>query len=199
MIKTLPILYQYKNDPSIELAQTCLIAIDKIENEKEEEETNEQHQKNHSFYSIDPAQPHESKDIKVLEELLLNQSNNLYSRYRAMFALRNLNTEESVLALCKGFNDPSALFKHEICYVLGQMAHKASLTTLSNILADIKQHPMVRHEAAEALGNIDSEQVQSILQQYQHDENEIVKQSCLVGLDINDYWNDSTQFDTIET
>ena len=38
----------------------------------------------------------------------------LFQRYRAMFSLRNMGTEEAVLALAHGFTDKSALFRHEI-------------------------------------------------------------------------------------
>ena len=35
----------------------------------------------------------------------------LFQRYRAMFALRNIGTDEAVDALASGFSDDSALFK----------------------------------------------------------------------------------------
>jgi deoxyhypusine monooxygenase len=37
---------------------------------------------------------------------------------------------------------------------LGQLQNKAASAALSNILRDVNEHPMVRHEAAEALGSI---------------------------------------------
>lgn len=42
----------------------------------------------------------------------------------------------------------------QVAYVLGQLQHKAASAALSNILQDVNEHPMVRHEAAEALGSI---------------------------------------------
>lgn len=37
---------------------------------------------------------------------------------------------------------------------MGQLQDKVASAALSNILKDVKEHPMVRHEAAEALGSI---------------------------------------------
>lgn len=37
---------------------------------------------------------------------------------------------------------------------MGQLQDKAASAALSNILRDVNEHPMVRHEAAEALGSI---------------------------------------------
>lgn len=43
---------------------------------------------------------------------------------------------------------------YQVAYVLGQLQKKAASDALSDILEDVKEHPMVRHEAAEALGSI---------------------------------------------
>lgn len=42
----------------------------------------------------------------------------------------------------------------QVAYVLGQLRDKASIDALINTLKDVTEHPMVRHEAAEALGAI---------------------------------------------
>lgn len=42
----------------------------------------------------------------------------------------------------------------QVAYVLGQLQNKVASDALSRILRDIHEHPMVRHEAAEALGSI---------------------------------------------
>ena len=52
------------------------------------------------------------------------------------------------------FNQKSALLRHELAYVLGQMQMDEALPTLKKILSDLNEHVMVRHEAAEALGAI---------------------------------------------
>ena len=38
--------------------------------------------------------------------------------------------------------------------MLGQLQNKAASDALSTVLKDVCEHPMVRHEAAEALGSI---------------------------------------------
>ena len=47
---------------------------------------------------------------------------------------------------------------------------------------------MVRHEAAEALGAIPSDDVISVLNEFCNDKKAIVKESCEVALDIHDHW-----------
>ena len=105
---------------------------------------------------------------------------------RAMFTLRNLGSEEAVLALVAGLGDESALFRHEIgemlfltcseptsprstritlvqpppsAYVLGQIQHPSSVPGLRVCLENEGENYMVRHECAEALGAIATEEV----------------------------------------
>ena len=52
------------------------------------------------------------------------------------------------------FSSESALLRHEIAYVLGQMQNTVALPTLIERLEDGDEHVMVRHEAAEAMGAI---------------------------------------------
>jgi len=47
---------------------------------------------------------------------------------------------------------------------------------------------MVRHEAAEALGAIGTEEAVALLQEYAKDPSRVVKESCVVALDAADYW-----------
>ena len=75
-------------------------------------------------------------------------------RYKAMFALRNIGDEESIKALGSGLTDSSALFRHEIAFVLGQAASPHAVQELISRLRDDEESPMVRHECAEALGSI---------------------------------------------
>lgn len=76
-----------------------------------------------------------------------------------MFSLRNITppTQASVEALAAGFSDQSALFRHEIAYIFGQLSSKYSVKSLVERLSDSNEVEMVRHEAAEALGGIASE------------------------------------------
>jgi len=49
--------------------------------------------------------------IPELERQLMDTTLSLFDRYRAMFALRNVGDREAVLALARGFEDDSALFR----------------------------------------------------------------------------------------
>ena len=83
---------------------------------------------------------------------MMNTSLSLFERYRAIFALRNeasLGNVKAVLAITNGFSDSSALFRHEIGYVLGQVAHPASVPALVAMLENRDELAMVRHECAE--------------------------------------------------
>lgn len=58
------------------------------------------------------------------------------------------------------------------------------------MLENPNEHAMVRHEAAEALGSIASDEVTPYLKTYQaNDKDRIVRESCDVALDLVDYWN----------
>lgn len=52
-----------------------------------------------------------------------------------------------------GLADDSALLRHEICYVLGQLRKAKAIPVLVSLLEGDRD-VMVRHEAAEALGAI---------------------------------------------
>jgi hypothetical protein len=58
----------------------------------------------------------------------------LVQRYRALFALRNKGGEEAVAVLGEAFSTSSALLKHEVAYVMGQMQHPASAAALGRVL-----------------------------------------------------------------
>jgi len=100
-----------------------------------------------------------------------------------------LEDEESIDILCLGFNDESALLRHEIAFVLGQIMHPRAIPSLINVLKNMNEHPMARHEAAEALGSIANEECLPIIQKYVNDNSTVVKESCEVALDMTEYWN----------
>jgi len=177
-------------DPAVEVADTCRIAVDKIK----WAQANSGVTFNSSKYaSVDPAPPVDISKITVpeLQAQLNNTSLSLFERYRSMFALRDIGTEEAVSALCSSFNDNSAVFRHEVAYVMGQMQHPAAINALAKLLANGQEHAMVRHEAAEAIGSIAEEKcgADGVLGEYKRDKDEIVRQSCDVALDLVDYWN----------
>lgn len=60
-----------------------------------------------------------------------------------------LSGADAIEWISKAFKDDSALLKHELAYCLGQMQDKQAIPTLSAVLKDAEQEPMVRHEAGE--------------------------------------------------
>lgn len=99
-----------------------------------------------------------------------------------------------VLALSQG----SALFKHEIAFVLGQLESPISVPYLKESLMDETQNDMVRHECAEALGAIATEDCYDILKQYLSDQKVVVKESCEIALDMCKHKN-SDEFQYADT
>jgi len=149
------------------------------------------------FASIDPAPPTEESEssIENLEKALLDIKAPLFLRYRAMFGLRDLASPPTlptavaaVNALAKGFADPSALFRHEIAFVFGQLSHPASIPALTAALSDLEEASMVRHEAAEALGSLgDEDGVEETLKKFLDDKEQVVRESVIVALDMAEF------------
>ena len=116
----------------------------------------------------------------------------LFDRYRAMFALRDLSSPPdlptaipAVQALAAGLSDPSALFRHEVAFVFGQLSHPASIPSLIAALSNREEESMVRHEAAEALGSLgDEEGVEDVLKGFLDDPEQVVRDSVIVALDM---------------
>lgn len=190
----LPILEKYKNDPVIEVAETCQIALDRVNWVTKGNRVNDEN----PYASVDPSPPAETKDIEELTKIYLDENESLFNRYRAMFSLRNLGSKESVLALSKGLKCNSALFRHEVAFVLGQMQDPNSIPYLSENLQDKYENEMVRHECAEALGAIATEECIKILNDYLKDDKRVVKESCEVALDMCEYEN-SPEFQYADT
>uniref|UniRef100_A0A0K0D919 Deoxyhypusine hydroxylase n=1 Tax=Angiostrongylus cantonensis TaxID=6313 RepID=A0A0K0D919_ANGCA len=129
-------------------------------------------------------------DVAELWGTLVDISKSLWDRYCAMFKLRNINTEASIKALAQGlYCEDSALFRHEIAYVLGQIQSPLVVKELKDRLCLSSENCMVRHECAEALGAIATDECISILQQYVDDSERVVRESCEVALDMADYEN----------
>ncbi|XP_062562329.1 deoxyhypusine hydroxylase [Armigeres subalbatus] len=189
------ILIKYSKDPIVEVAETCEIALGRVRwlQNKESNFTD-----NNPYASVDPTPPAETTNVTELQKVLLDENESLFNRYRAMFSLRNLRTEESVLALASGLKGKSALFRHEVAFVLGQLQEPCSIPFLAENLRDSAENEMVRHECAEALGAIATEECTEILNEYLKDEKRVVKESCEVALDMCEYEN-SPEFQYADT
>ena len=139
------------------------------------------------FDSVDPAPPSDENDISSLRSTLCNESTRMFLRMRALFSLRNIGGKDSVDALAAAFESDSALLKHEIAYVMGQMQDSAAVPHLIDRLADENEDVMVRHEAAEALGAIGDRTALATLEKFVDDDAVVVAESCEVALDLLEY------------
>ncbi|GBG87893.1 hypothetical protein CBR_g46193 [Chara braunii] len=209
----LPILRTFAEDSSKEVAETCQLALKRIEwrekcknggkkncqsggqqspgpqdhdHEEQESESAAAGVERSPFLSVDPTPPApDSLSTEELVSLLLDSSKDMFDRYRAMFRLRNRATPEAICGIASALEkDSSALLKHEVAYVLGQIQSDLAVQPLMAALADKGQHPMVRHEAAEALGAIASKDCVQLLESFSSDPEPVVAHSCEVALDV---------------
>lgn len=195
--ESLGILRQMRDDEKEApvVRETCEIAVERIEWEHSGQRRGER-LRDSDFASIDPAPPLPQTahrySIDELQNILLDTALPLFQRYRAMFALRDLSSPPdlptavpAIQALAAGFNDPSALFRHEIAFVFGQLSHPASIPSLISTLGDRNEESMVRHEAAEALGSLGDENgVEDTLRGFLDDPEQVVRDSVVVALDM---------------
>ncbi|KZT23466.1 Deoxyhypusine hydroxylase [Neolentinus lepideus HHB14362 ss-1] len=208
---SIAVLKKYINDPERSVRETCEIALDKIQWDNSEEGQKFRkilESEDRSYTSIDPAPPSSrlltgkpapedfsETTISQLRSSLLDNKLPLFERYRAMFALRDIGTPAAVDALSAGFSDDSALFKHEIAFVFGQLLSAHSVPSLLVVLQNTNESDMVRHEAAEALGGIATPEVLPHLKEWMNREDapRVVRESCQVAIDMWEYEN-SDQF-----
>ncbi|KAK8936616.1 Deoxyhypusine hydroxylase-A [Platanthera zijinensis] len=183
-------------DPILEVQETCELALRRIMEQKNVNSDDGTCTKVSPFHTIDPAIPASlDSSVDQLREVLFNEGEGIYERYAALFALRNLGDDAAVTVIIESLAVRSALLRHEVAYVLGQLQHKMAASALADILRNVDEHPMVRHEAAEALGSIaDSESIE-LLQEFVNDPEPIVSQSCEVALCMLEFERDGKSFE----
>ncbi|GAA5852684.1 hypothetical protein JCM9279_004953 [Rhodotorula babjevae] len=202
--EALPVLRKYLEHPNPAIRETCEIALDKVVFDNSPEGKK---QADNQYPCIDPApaathsplvaSAHSAAlapaaanlSIPELEAQLMDTRLSLFDRYRAMFALRNVGDREAVLALARGFEDDSALFRHEIAFVFGQLSSEHSVPALIDVLRRPHEEDMVRHEAAEALGGIATDECLPVLREFAASDEvpRVVRESCVVALDMYEY------------
>ena len=208
-------------DPAREIRETCELAVARLrwlasatEDEKAAEGAS------NPYESTDPTPPLSGEagewSTDKVGDVLADEGRPLFMRYQAMFTLRNRGGADAVEVrararvgartpqtltraraqqLVRGFKSDSALLRHEVAYVLGQMAHPAAARALAETLSDEAESAMVRHEAAEALGSIEGEDeaakaAPDVLRKFAGDSSEVVRESCEVALDMAAYWEE---------
>jgi len=193
----LDLLVHYSKHHVRELSETCHLALDRLkwyDGKKSTEGT----ESISPYNAVDPTPSYpDSMPIEELRSIYLNETATLFDRYRALFTLRNIGTPKAISVICEGFfgsASDSALFKHEVAFVLGQIQSLDSVDALTRKLDDLEENEIVRHECAEALGSIGKS---DIIRRYIEDTSRIVRESCQVALDMADYYNDESQFDFI--
>ena len=187
------VLQKYVGQSDRELSETCYLALKRLDWLR----SGETAPISQFSVAVDPAPAFaESRSLEDLAALYNNPSADLFDRYRALFSLRDLCTQESLDILAQGLGKPdfSPLFKHEIAFVLGELSERAVSTAsyLEAAVTDQSNHCMVRHEASEALAEVrQSPQTATFLMPYLQDTAQVVRESCEVALDILQYWTSS--------
>ncbi|PIK57988.1 putative deoxyhypusine hydroxylase-like [Apostichopus japonicus] len=168
----LPVLETYLKSEIPEISETCQLAIERIKwlNSAEYESGP---MSDNPFSSVDPAPPSSHGSIDEAERKLLDENVSL---------LRDTG---------QCLSCSSALFRHEIAYVLGQMQNRVTVPALIKQLANKDEEGMVRHECAEALGSIAEKNCLEALKDFLRDSERVVRESCEVALDMFEYENSS--------
>lgn len=198
--ESLELLRQYRDNDaeSRELRETCELAVARIEWASQPADVATESAGQVTVYDcIDPAPPTApavgmtiDEEIKELDLVLQDQNVSLFNRYRAMFRLRDIGTQPAIDSIGHALlHDPSALLRHECAFVFGQMSHHGSSKYLLETLSRTHEEGMVRHEAAEALGSIGTEDVLPALMDFRKDAERIVSESCVVAIDMWEYEN----------
>ena len=143
------------------------------------------------FGTVDPATAASGGDLDSIRKNLLDERLSLFERYRAIFALRNMSTPKSAVAIGEAMlRDGSAILRHECAYVLGQMQQESSIPYLSKALKQ-DGHVMVRHECAEALGAMGGKAVEALLRRVMKEDPAVeVRESCDLALQHLAYLRD---------
>lgn len=95
------LLEKYQHDSAIEVAETCQIALQRLNWVANDSKENDNLSKS-LYTSVDPAPPSIENNLEALKDVYLDETKPLFIRYRAMFSLRNLGTTESINALGEG-------------------------------------------------------------------------------------------------
>jgi deoxyhypusine monooxygenase len=123
----------------------------------------------------------DEKVVQNLHSKLSREDISLPEKYRVLFSLRNCANASALPALLVGLKDPSALFRHDVAFAIGQRQDKDGVEALVRVLDNAEEDPMVRHEAAEALGAIGTEECLQPLRRHESDHVREVAETCLLA------------------
>jgi len=193
-----------------ELRDTCRVALKRME----DEQAKEYNGKAEFGFTLEPAPGFERKAIdQVLQEkynkdftkisnkeivdtvfnYIIDKETHIYNKYKALYFLRDMQTEEAIVALGNLLNvehreATGALLRHEVCFALGMLADKAKVLKdrLEKTIADKTESSIVRHEAISAYSSALTDI--SFLKNYLEDDSRVVKESAIVAIDMIEYW-----------
>ncbi|KAI1295761.1 Deoxyhypusine hydroxylase [Halotydeus destructor] len=133
------------------------------------------------------------EELERVGRILSDPERQLAERFRALFTLKNIGGPEAIYWICQPLvADSSALLKHECAFCLGQMQDPVANDVLIMVLKDLDEHPMVRHEAGEALGAIGSLDSLEVLIEFCEDKTVEVAQTCQLAVRRIDIANSTT-------
>jgi deoxyhypusine monooxygenase len=140
-----------------------------------------------------------SATVASLRSSLCSESTPLPIRFRALFSLKHVaqTSEDPTLAtsaieaIAAAFASPSALLKHELAYCLGQTKKDEAVQPLRDVLSNLEEDPMCRHEAAEALGALGHQESLELLKYFRDRAGEevVITETCEIAIDRIEWEN----------
>jgi len=217
--ESLPVLKELVSDPvHPEVADTCQLSVARLEfyeNLAKEASPGRKLPRCNPFMSVDPAPPLDfltgqkrgsPELLKTASQDLVDPKKPIFDRYACMFYLRNElcsghltePSQQSVAleSIGTALHCPSsALFRHEIGYILGQILSydeidpklvETLINSLEKSVRTEEEHGMVRHESAMALGEMETEQSKKLLEEFSRaqEKSDILRDSCVVALNM---------------
>ena len=196
-----------KETESTPLRETCELAAKRLSQEADIDEVEKS-----DYNTVDPVSTKnlnvQESDITSLQATMLDENTPLADKYAALFSLRGIRDRKgnpsmkaaTAIATVMRNDKSSALFRHELAFVIAQLAFGKPDEELINLIASCfqndQEHCMVRHEAAVALGSIGGQKSQEVLSDYvknfanvvESQDQAIVVESCMVALESLSYW-----------
>ncbi|KAI4834600.1 deoxyhypusine hydroxylase [Plasmodium brasilianum] len=126
-----------------------------------------------------------NKDF-IRKYLVETRNEFIEKQMRALYECREIYKDDideiiNILSYALENND-SALLRHEIAYVIGQISNEKCNDILIKLLNDKEENLMVRHEAAEGLAAIGSNSNIEIIRKFLEDEKIEVRETCELAL-----------------
>ncbi|CAD8129163.1 unnamed protein product [Paramecium sonneborni] len=188
--EALEIFEQYSkkniNDNLIILQDTCIICLEKAKTIKE---LGSLYGKKY-LGTREPAAPFLELDKNPLEYIqMIIQPYLINIEHFRNNANKNFDQIDQLLIS----NKLGALFKHEICFVIGQVGEtpKQIHEALINMIKDENQPAIARHQAIAAFQTVNSnkEITLQILNQYSKSPYQIVRETALVSLKMMEFYD----------